>query len=460
MQRRLAVWLLVCLVTCFCSEAQSPAGKTEQWRIDRLDAVASSYSKDNAFMGSVLVAEGDRILLNKGYGLASLEWNVPNAPDVKFRIGSISKQFTASLVLLLQQDGKLNIDDPVKKYLPDSPKAWEKITLAELLGHTSGITDIFGLKGFKEWGSYPRTSAELLAFFRDKPLDFEPGSRFSYSNSGYVVLGAVIEKVSGKKYGQMLEEKILKPLGMSDTGIDTDELVLAKRAEGYSPGEQGLAVDPWGSLAAFWPDTLYSTTGDLLKWQRALFGGHVLLPDSLERMTTPGNGGYGLAVFVSERDGLKVLDHDGQLAGFKASVSYVPKKKIAVIVLGNVYGAAVDRISWQLENVMFGSPVVLASEQEAFPIAKSELAKFSGMYEISPEFSIAIAESENGLTAKVGRFPVMPLTSLIYLGLVDGHPRFFSRVYGSEFEFVADSAGTYSTMVYHEGWSDFSGNRR
>jgi CubicO group peptidase (beta-lactamase class C family) len=140
----------------------------------RMDRVASSYTNGNEFMGAVLVADGDRVLLNKGYGSADLEWNIPNAPDVKFRLGSLTKQFTAALVLLLQQDGKLNISDPVTRDLPDPPKTWEKITLAELLGHTSGIPNFTDLKEFKVWGMSPHTVKEVLDFFKDRPLDFEP----------------------------------------------------------------------------------------------------------------------------------------------------------------------------------------------------------------------------------------------------------------------------------------------
>jgi len=139
----------------------------------RLLQVANSYTAGNAFMGTVLVAEGDHILLDQGYGMADLEWNIPNAPDVKFRLGSLTKQFTATLVLLLQQDGKLHIEDPVGKYLPDAPKSWEKITLANLLGHTSGIPNFTSDKDFGTSGMSKHTTAEEIAFFRDKPLDFE-----------------------------------------------------------------------------------------------------------------------------------------------------------------------------------------------------------------------------------------------------------------------------------------------
>ncbi len=267
------------------ARAREPAGQ-----------VASSYTQ-TGFMGAVLVAEGDKLLLNKGYGQAVVEWNIPNAPDVKFRLGSLTKQFTATLILLLQQDGKLDIHDPVSKYLPDSPKTWEKITLADLLGHTSGIPNFTNDKEFGTWRMNAHTHEEQLAFFRNKPLDFEPGTKFDYSNSNYEVLGVIVEKVSGKTYEEMLQERIFGPLGMKNTGLDHDDLVLPKRAEGYSPGPKGLVVARSESMTVPWAaGSLYSTTGDLLLWEHGLFGHKILNEASLKLMTTPGKGGYGLGV--------------------------------------------------------------------------------------------------------------------------------------------------------------------
>ena len=358
----------------------------------RLDQVASSYTTGNAFMGTVLVVDGDRVLLDKGYGMADLEWGIANAPDVKFRLGSLTKQFTATLVLLLQQDGKLKIDDPVSKHLPDAPKAWEKITLANLLGHTSGIPSFTGFKEFGVWRMSPHTTEEELALFRDKPLDFEPGSKFVYSNSNYEVLGAVIEKVSGKKYGDLLRERIFEPLGMKDSGLDTDELILPKRAQGYMPGKGGLVLARSESMTVPWAaGSIYSTTGDLLKWEHGLFGGKVLSADSLKAMTTPGNGNYGLGVGVADKGSLKVVSHGGGIEGFNTNLAYVPERRIAVVVLSNVNGMAPDMMGDKLLDVVLGKPVMLANELKAVPIAKDELAKFVGIYDLAPTFSITFA---------------------------------------------------------------------
>jgi CubicO group peptidase (beta-lactamase class C family) len=424
----------------------------------RLEQVAQSYTAGNAYMGTVLVVDGDKVLLDKGYGMADLGWGNANAPDVKFHLGSLTKQFTAALVLLMQEDGKLKIDDPVSKYLPDAPKTWEKITLAELLGHTSGIPNFTDTKEFGVWRMSPHTVDEELAFFKDKPLDFEPGSKFAYSNSNFEVLGAVIEKVSGKKYVDMLQERILTPLGMKDSGLDTDELILPRRAQGYMQGKDGLVLARSESMTVPWAaGSMYSTTGDLLKWEHGLFGGKVLNADSLKAMTTPGKGNYGLGVFISDKDGVKVVDHGGGIEGFNTHLAYVPEKRIAIVVLGNVNGGAPGQMGGQLLDVVLGKPVTLASERKAVPITKDELAKFVGVYDLEVGVTITFAVGADGLTGQVGGQQAFPL---MYAGVKDGHPRFYAANVGAEMEFVPDAGGAFASIVLHQGGQDVPGKRK
>jgi CubicO group peptidase (beta-lactamase class C family) len=306
-------------------------------------------TKDNDFMGSVLVSDGDTVLLNRGYGLASVEWNISDAPDVRFRIASLTKQFAAALVLQLQQEGKLQIGDPVSKYLPKVPTAWGKITLANLLGHTSGISDFTNDPGYGTWDMSEHTHEEELAKIEKPPLDFEPGTKFAYSNSNYEVLGMVLEQVSGQPYEKLLREHVLDPLGMANTGVDTDELVLRKRAEGYRRTNQSLVVARSESMSVPWSAaSMYSTTGDLLKWERGLFGGRVLSAESLATMTTPGQGNYGSGLFVEQKYGERVVWHGGEIEGFNAYLGYIPDRRIEVILLSNMNGGAIYNVSDKL----------------------------------------------------------------------------------------------------------------
>lgn len=440
-------WLTSAVLGLVCAGAVAQTANDALVKT-RLEQVASSYTANNAFMGTVLVVDGDQVLLDKGYGMAVLEWNIPNAPDAKFRLGSLTKQFTAALVLLMQQDGKLNIDDPVSKYLPDAPKAWEKITLANLLGHTSGIPNLTSFKEFPAWAASPHTWDEEYAFFKDKPLDFEPGSKFDYSNSNFIVLGGVLEKVSGKKYGDLLRERIFTPLGMNDSGLDSDDLILPKRAEGYVPGPKGLMVARSESMSVpFSAGSIYSTTGDLLKWEHGLFGGKLISADSLKAMTTPGKGDYGLGVMIHNEDGVKVVEHGGGIEGFNTNLIYAPDKRICVVVLANVNGAAPGEMGQQLLDVVLGKPVTLANERKSVPIAKEELAKFVGVYDLAPTFSLTIAQSGDGLTVQGTGQPALPV---LYEGVKDGHPRFFSTQVNAEIEFVPDASGAIQSLILHQ----------
>ena len=454
MRHRFSGAVCVCILACAMGKAQSADDAAVK---ARLDQVAASYTNNNAFMGTVLVVEGDRVLLNKGYGMADLEWGNANAPDVKFRLGSVTKQFTAALVLQLQDEGKLKIEDPVSKYLPDAPAAWAKITVAELLGHTSGIPSFTGLKEFPVWSMSPHTTDEELALFRDKPLEFEPGSKFEYSNSNFEVLGAIVEKVSGKKYGNLLRERIFDPLEMKDSGLDNDQLILPKRAQGYMPGNGGLVLARSESMTVPWAaGSIYSTTGDLLKWEHGLFGGKVMSADALKQMSTPRKGNYGLGVFVENKDGLEVVSHDGGIEGFNTHLAYVPERRIAVIVLSNVNGGAPGMMGGQLLDVVLGKPVVLASERKALPIEQSALAKFVGVYDLTPAFSLTIGVSGDGLTAQGTGQPAIPI---LYEGAADGHPKFFSPQVDAEIEFVPDASGAITSLILHQAGHDMPAKR-
>jgi CubicO group peptidase (beta-lactamase class C family) len=448
-------WMLGTAMACVFATGMAKAADDTAMKV-RLDQVASSYTKDNAFMGTVLVVDGDKVLLDKGYGMADLEWSIPNVPEAKFRLGSLTKQFTATLILLLQQDGKLNINDPVSKYLADSPKAWEKVTLANLLGHTSGIPSFTDMKEFGVWRMSPHTTEEELAFFRDKPLDFEPGSKFAYSNSNFEVLGAVIEKVSGNKYVDLLRERIFDPLYMKDSGLDTDELILPKRAQGYTPGPKGLVVARSESMTVPWAaGSIYSTTGDLLKWEHSLFGGKVLSAESLKLMTTPGKGNYGLGVFIADKGGVKIVSHGGGIEGFNTNLMYAPERRIAVIVLANVNGGAPGEMGDQLFDTVLGKPVVLASEHKAVPIAQEELAKFVGVFEIAPTFSLTVVIAGDALTVQGTNQPAFPV---MYQGEKNGHPVFYAAPVNAEIEFIPD-AGKITSLILHQGGQDIPAKR-
>ncbi len=205
----------------------------------RMEDIVQSYVSEKEFMGGVLVACGSNVLLNKGYGFANLEWEIPNSPSVKFRLGSVTKQFTAASILLLQERGKLKVTDPVKKYMQDAPAGWDKITIFNLLTHSSGIPNFTSFPDYASQEPFDTTPEKLVARFRDKPLEFQPGEKMSYSNSGYVLLGYLLEKISGESYEKFVQDNIFTPLGMKDSGYDSNSAIISHRAAGYVPGPTG-----------------------------------------------------------------------------------------------------------------------------------------------------------------------------------------------------------------------------
>jgi CubicO group peptidase (beta-lactamase class C family) len=236
----------------------------------RVDQVVQSFVP-NRFMGAVLVAMGDRILLNKGYGSANLEWEIPNTPTTKFRLASITKQFTAAGILLLEERGRLSVNDPVRKYLPGTPAAWDRITIFHLLTHTAGIPNYTSFPDSESSSRSRVTSSQLVERFLDKPLEFEPGDKYSYSNSGYAVLGYLIEAITGQTYAEFVTQNIFTPLGMSGSGYDVASTLLTHRASGYTGSPRGPANAAFIDMTtAYASGGLYSTTDDLLLESSAL----------------------------------------------------------------------------------------------------------------------------------------------------------------------------------------------
>jgi CubicO group peptidase (beta-lactamase class C family) len=287
----------------------------------RMDQIVQSYVTNQKFMGTVLVARGSQVLFSKGYGSANLEWDVPNTPHTKFRLGSVTKQFTAASILLLEERGKLSVGDLVKKYLPDAPAAWDKITIFHVLTHTAGLPNFTGFPDYAKLEPFAAKPTELVARFRDKLLDFEPGEKWSYSNSGYVLLGYLIEKITGDTYEKFVSENVFTPLGMKDSGYDSNFAVIPRRAVGYVAGSNGYQHAGFIHMSIpHGAGALYSTTEDPLKWEQGLFGGKLLQAASLEKMTKPFKNNYAFGLQVDTAGGHKVIEHGGGIEGFNTEL--------------------------------------------------------------------------------------------------------------------------------------------
>lgn len=419
----------------------------------RMEQVVQSYVSGGKFMGSVLVARGNDVLLDKGYGSANLEWNIPNSPNTKFRLGSVTKQFTAAAILLLEERGKLKTDDPVKKYMPDAPAAWDKITIFHLLTHTSGIPNFTGFPDYRSQEPFATTPEKLVARFRDKPLDFQPGEKWSYSNSGYVLLGYLLEKISGESYPKFVQDNIFGPLGMKDSGYDSNSAIIAHRASGYAPGKDGPVNAGFIHMSIpFSAGALYSTTEDLLRWEQGLFGGKVLSAASLAKMTTPFKDDYALGVGVRTIHGHKVIDHGGGIEGFNTFLAYYPEDKLTVAALANLNGDAPDQIAARLAMIAHGEKVVLPSERKEITVAPEILAKYAGTYQAAPKTYMMITVSGGQLISQMSGQGKAPL-------FAESETKFFPKVVDAEVEFGKDDKGAVTYLMLHQGGRDMKFTR-
>lgn len=406
----------------------------------RMEQVIQSYVTAGTFMGAVLVARDGAIVHNKAYGLANVEWDVPNTPTTKFRLGSITKQFTAASILLLEERGKLKIDAPVKTYLPDSPVSWEKITVFNLLTHTSGIPNFTALP---EYGAAKLKATGVdatIATFRDRPLDFAPGERMSYSNSGYLVLGSIIEKVAGQSYEKFVVENLFTPLGMKDSGYDSNTALIKRRASGYSRVPAGLLNATYIHMSVpHAAGALYSTTEDLLKWEQGLFGAKVVSRASLDRMTTPFQNNYAFGLTSTTANGRRVVAHGGGIDGFNTQMAYYPESRTVVIVLSNVAGPVPDMLGRQLAALMHGEPVTLPSERKEITLPGETLAKYVGIYDLVPKVTITVTLDGGRLFAQLtgqGRNEIFAQSQTL----------FFLKVVDAQLEFAPDG----SSAVLHQ----------
>jgi CubicO group peptidase (beta-lactamase class C family) len=439
MFRRIAIAILL-VGACLAQENSS-----------RMEQVVQSYVADKQFMGAVLVAQDGKVIFSKGYGFANLEWDVPNSPNTKFRLGSITKQFTAACILLLEERGKLKIDDPVKVYMPDAPAAWDKVTIFNLLTHTSGLPSFTGFPDYASTEAIATTPEKLVARFRDKPLEFQPGEKWNYSNSGYVLLGYLIEKISGQSYSQFVQDNIFTPLGMKDSGYDSNSAIIVHRASGYAPSDKGLInagyIDMSIPLSA---GALYSTAEDLLRWERGLFDDKLLSAASLQKMTTPFKGDYAFGLAVHQASGHKVIEHGGGIEGFNTQLTYYPDDKLTVVVLSNQNTGATGDIASKLAALVHGEKVVLAGERKEVAVSPAILQTYVGTYELAPGFDIVMTLEGNQLMTQATGQPKFPV-------FAESDTKFILKVVDAQLEFLKNDKGEVTHVILHQGGRDVKG---
>jgi CubicO group peptidase (beta-lactamase class C family) len=343
------------------------------------------------FSGAVSISRGTQVLFSKGYGLANADWRIPNSGDTKFEIGSITKTFTATLILQLEQQKKLALTDGICTYIDSCPTAWTPVTVHHLLSHTSGIYNFTQSADFTKEHAATQTREEILARIKAHSLAFVPGERFEYSNSNYYLLALVIEKVSGRAFETVLNDRILEPLGMHDTGVLHREFVLERHAVGYRPARNGtLEVDsPIDDSWSFGAGSMYSTVGDLQKWSNALDSNRILPQATLQRMWQPVKGEYGygweIPAVSLARGTRRMVQHTGLVAGFVTMFQRIEDQDLTVIVLSNSLESHPERVARSLSALAFGERYVPSFDRETVPVSPQMLDRFVGDYELGGE---------------------------------------------------------------------------
>jgi CubicO group peptidase (beta-lactamase class C family) len=438
-----------------CAVLSIPAALADPAELAQMQHAIEARVDSGQFMGVVLVAHNGQLLFRRAYGLANVAQRIPNQAETRFRVGSMTKQVTAASILLLEQHGKLKLDDPIRHYMPEAPEDWSGITFRHLLTHTSGIPNLTSLPDLRATEGVSPTPGQLVERFRDRQLDFRPGTSFNYSNSGYILLGYLIEKISGEPYGRFVHEHFFRPLRMWSSGYEPGAGRTPHLAQGYVKGTDGLNAARYIDMSVPYSSAgLYSTGGDLLKWVNGLYGGKVLQPAELQQMLTPYKNHYGLGVLIeSGADGGDVYSVGGGIDGFNTRVVYESRSKRALIVLSNVGGEAADELVADLRKVAEGQPVappappapVAPSADRSPPVSMvaddRELDHLAGSYWTDEATVLSVTHRADHLQMQgAGK------TRDLY----PRSPRdFFARSDNVEVSFADDEHGRAPTLVIH-----------
>jgi CubicO group peptidase (beta-lactamase class C family) len=426
-------------------------------------AYLEAYLETGFFMGSVLIAHAGEVLLKQGYGMANLEHGVANSPQTKFRLGSVTKQFTAAAILQLQEQGLLKVNRPISTYLPNYPQG-ELITVHHLLTHTAGIPNYTSFPDYVQKQRTAMTLDEIITWFSDQPLEFTPGDRYSYSNSGYTLLTKLIEGVAGQSYADYLQHHIFEPIGMTDSGYDQSAPILPHRASGYAPAEEGYQNAAFIDMSIpSGAGGLYSTIEDLYRWDQALYMNVVLSESSRQLMFAPAVGmgeesgnahyGYGWVIdhaYECDASGTRVrarVRHGGRIDGFTTSIARYPNEQVVIIVLSNLETAPVARISNDLAAILFGREYELPKKRQEIILNPAVYETYIGDYEFAPGIILSVTTESQRIFAQLtgqNRVEIFP----------ESATQFFLKVVDAQLTFILEETGKAARVILHQGGRD------
>lgn len=394
--------------------------------VHKIDQYLDTYSDYGSFSGTVLVAKDGNIIINKAYGKADYELDVRNSIDSKYRIGSLTKQFTAAAILQLDEKGLLDLDKKISNYVSDFSNA-DKITIKNLLNHTSGIYDYTRSKEFRNNLSNKVELKNVIDIFRNKELNFNPGDKYEYSNSNYFLLGYIIEKITEMSYEEYLRENILNPLGMKNTGFAYHDRIIKNRSTGYTLNPDGSKSNIYHDDATYahGAGALYSTTRDLLKWDQALYTDKILTDGSLKKMFTKYKNNYGFGIKIDEVFGKNKYYHHGATMGYTASINRFIDDKVTIVVLTNLNGTPIEKIVKDISAIVFNEDYYLPKK---YNLDKDEFINYEGKYKMDSNRQVIVKSINDKYYIKLGRSPYFEMAPT-------GNNEFVIKVFAEMVEF-------------------------
>jgi CubicO group peptidase (beta-lactamase class C family) len=414
----------------------------------------STYNRLYKFNGTVLVSQHGKILLHKGYGFRNTADSSRNDTGTIFQLGSITKQFTAAVILKLEEEKKLSLQDKVSRFFPDFPKG-DSITVEHLLTHTSGIYNYTNDRNFMENEvSKPASREKIMALFKDKPLNFSPGKGWDYSNSGYCLLGYIAEVAAGKPYEQLAREYIFQPLHMNNTGFDFKRLANKEKSTGYYyiNGDSSKVAPGVDSSVSFSAGAMYSTTGDLYKWHQAVQQYKILSKADWERAYTPKKNHYGYGLSIDSIAGKMRVGHGGGIHGFITNIIRVPQEDICIILLDNASDNSIGKISESIQAILYDKPYTLPKKKVAIQVPETTLHQYTGEYNLKPGFNIVFSV-KNGML--VGQ-PTGQSEATLYPEQED---LFFINMPEVEVRFTRDEKKEVTGMILYQNDRETAGKK-
>lgn len=438
---------LALLYTSFITAQGTTPLPTNDQITSKVDEYMKAVLQVDGFSGTILVARDGKPIVNKAYGMANVELNVPNTPEKIFRLGSITKQFTSMAIAMLQERGKLRVNDPMCNYFADCPDIWKPITIRHLLNHTSGITNYTAFSDFAKTTVMPVTPAAMADRLKKEKLDFAPGEKMSYSNSGYFLLGNIIEKVSGKSYEDFLQENIFTPLGMKQSGFDDPLRIIPNRAAGYQKQAGKIINASYTDMSVpYAAGSLYSSTGDLLIWDQALYTEKLVTKKALDEIFTPwkGDAGYGFGWNIGKRFERRQISHGGGIYGFATQIARFPDERVTVIVLSNIQAAPAGQVANNLSAIVFGAAYEIPKERKIISLNSKVMEKYVGEYQIGTNIVVAITLESGKLMGQLGgqgKFSLLP----------ESETDFYSKDVNAQIIFTKDAAGLVTGFNLRQG---------